>query len=126
MNISIPNFRHIPAHFHDKFFFFFPPLNINRDDMQKLKSRVAAKARRKNENDQFEELVQLNPWIRSNPPDKSTVIRLTTSFIGLMKILDSSSNVKQIGKSKYLKSHTFSYSHFACLTFIYSVSIDTK
>ena len=80
------------------------PLNSTRNEQQKAKSRVAAKTRRKNENENIEQLTRLVPWIPDNPPDKSTIIRLSTSYIGLMKVLKGSRSAHMIGT--FVFTHT--------------------
>ena len=71
--------------------------NSIRNEQQKAKSRVAAKNRRKNENENIEQLTRLVPWIPDSPPDKSTIIRLSTSYIGLMRVLNGSRDGHMIG-----------------------------
>ncbi|XP_028393058.1 neuronal PAS domain-containing protein 1-like [Dendronephthya gigantea] len=71
--------------------------NTIRNEQQKLKSRVAAKNRRKNESENIEQLTRLVPCIPENPPDKSTTIRLSTSYIALMKVLNGSRSRNMIG-----------------------------
>lgn len=72
--------------------------NTIRNEQQKLKSRVAAKNRRKNESENIESLTRLVPCIPENPPDKSTTIRLSTSYIALMKVLNGSRCRNMIGR----------------------------
>ncbi|XP_046859949.1 uncharacterized protein LOC124453225 isoform X2 [Xenia sp. Carnegie-2017] len=68
-----------------------------RSETQKLKSRMAAKTRRKNENENIEKLSRMVLSIPDNPPDKSSIIRLSTSYIGLRKVLDGSRYTQMIG-----------------------------
>lgn len=72
-------------------------INSLRNEQQKAKSRVAAQTRRKNENESIDILKLIVPWIPENPPDKSTIIRLSTSYIGLLKVLNESNNGRMIG-----------------------------